>query len=160
MAKRRDHSKYYEATAKVDFTPIIDCVFNLVIFFMIVTDMTNRELEELTLPIASQAVSDKNPEKGRMIVNVMRDGKYRISRHEYTLDEVANQLYAFAEIHRDNTQRRLAEKPILIRCDYATDFKYVQEIMQKCADRKIGIWMIQLAASQPAPSSEKPSGGD
>ncbi len=54
---------------EVDMTPMIDLTFLLIIFFIIVNDMTQQELEDLKLPIAIQAGHD-DPPPGRPILNV------------------------------------------------------------------------------------------
>ena len=41
---------------EMDMTPMIDVVFLLIIFFMIITDLTQQDLEELKLPEARAAV--------------------------------------------------------------------------------------------------------
>ena len=46
-------------------TPMIDIVFNLVIFFLIVTDLTQKELENLVLPNAQKAKEDKGVSEAR-----------------------------------------------------------------------------------------------
>jgi len=128
-------------------TPMLDVVFNLIIFFMIVTDMTQQELEQLVLPKASEAVKDEGENiKKRMIINIEKDGKITIKRNVFTLDTLQKRLYEFAEQHRD--KEGLCDEPILIRADYNTDFEKIQAVMQRCADQKIKIWKIQLAAAQ------------
>jgi biopolymer transport protein ExbD len=37
-------------------TPMIDVTFQLLIFFMLVSDMSQSQIELLTLPIASKAI--------------------------------------------------------------------------------------------------------
>jgi biopolymer transport protein ExbD len=150
MARRKKKVKLDE---KIDLnmTPMLDVVFNLIIFFMIVTDMTQQELEQLTLPKASEAVKDEGENiKKRMIINIEKDGTIKIKRNEYTLDTLQKRLYEFAEQHRvkEGPEKGLCDEPILIRADYNTDFEHIQAVMQRCADQKIQIWKIQLAAAQ------------
>ena len=55
----------------LNLTPMIDIVFNLLVFFMVITDLTQKDLVELTLPIAYMAQEDKdNDEDDRIILNV------------------------------------------------------------------------------------------
>lgn len=54
-------------------TPMIDIVFQLVIFLMLVADFTQTELARVILPLADQAVPDEDPEKKRLIVNVVHE---------------------------------------------------------------------------------------
>ena len=52
-----------ETEMEMNMTPMIDVVFLLIIFFMIITDMTQQDLEELTLPMAATrpSVTAKSP---------------------------------------------------------------------------------------------------
>ena len=54
---------------EVDMTPMIDMTFLLIIFFIIVNDMSQKDLEELKLPIAMMAGHDEPPEN-RPVLNV------------------------------------------------------------------------------------------
>ena len=60
---------------EMDMTPMIDVVFQLIIFFILITDLTQSELEELKLPMAMNAVEDKpDPSIVRPVLNVLPDG--------------------------------------------------------------------------------------
>lgn len=66
MSRRRRKA---DTEMEVDMTPMIDMTFLLIIFFIIVNDMTKKDLEELKLPIAMEAGQDDPPEN-RQILNV------------------------------------------------------------------------------------------
>ena len=61
--------------ADMDMTPMIDCVFLLMIFFVLVIDLSQQDLEDLILPEAKRAVPDENPPEIRPIVNISQDGR-------------------------------------------------------------------------------------
>ncbi|MHC4823565.1 MAG: ExbD/TolR family protein [Planctomycetota bacterium] len=65
MSRRREADTEIE----IDMTPMIDMTFLLIIFFIIVNDMSKKDLEELKLPIAMEAGHDEPPER-RQILNV------------------------------------------------------------------------------------------
>lgn len=67
--KQRKKAPAYDLD--VNLTPMIDVVFNLIIFFMVITDMTQQDLEYLYLPKAEQATEDDGEETDRIIVNVI-----------------------------------------------------------------------------------------
>lgn len=52
-----------------DMTPMIDCVFQLIIFFMLVTDFANTQMERVMLPKATEAEEDKEPARKRLMIN-------------------------------------------------------------------------------------------
>ncbi len=78
---------------KPDLTPMIDIVFNLLIFFMVVTDLTQQELANLTLPLAHTSVQDKdNDEDDRIILNIDDKGQLLYKGKAISLDELGARL--------------------------------------------------------------------
>jgi len=56
-----------------DMTPMIDCVFQLIIFFMLTIDFANKQMERLTLPKATTSVEDKTPPEQRLMINLSHE---------------------------------------------------------------------------------------
>ncbi len=149
----------------MNMTPMIDVVFLLIIFFMIITDLTQKELEELTLPRAQSAVEDKpNPDEKRPIVNVLQDGKMIVRRvvvHDpedptkssfaalqaYLVDMVRQMKEA--PLNDQPGAKMVPDDPLLVRADEFTRFRYVQKIMEVCGMTGIQIWKIEIAAKTP-----------
>ncbi len=138
---------------KMDMTPMIDVVFLMIIFFMIVSDMSQQDLADITLPMAEQAVDDKT-EKGRMIVNIYPNGEIEIKKQKYpTLDDQAAisalRSYLASEVSKgEKDAQGLSERALLIRADKTTKFKEVQKVMRICGENGIQVYKVQLAAAQ------------
>ena len=47
-----------EQEMEMNMTPMIDVTFLLIIFLMVITDLTQQDLEDLQLPIAQNAQPD------------------------------------------------------------------------------------------------------
>jgi biopolymer transport protein ExbD len=157
-------------------TPMIDLTFLLIIFFIIVNDMTQQELEDLKLPIAQTAGHD-DPPKGRPILNVMDNGTIiwkgeklyypgivprgqdpiRTTRPDYYWYLAETMIVEWIPYMKtdfdENLQKTLPDDPILIRADRNTPFRYIQKIMEVCTREGIYIWKVQLAASEPEATS-------
>lgn len=105
---------------RFDMTPLIDCTFQLIVFFMLVTDMSARQNEELTLPAASRLVETEEPE---IVVNVLADRRVRVSGRTYS-DAALEALF-------ESVRPRLPGqgKPVLIRADRSARFEDVQKVM-------------------------------
>ena len=146
---------------KMNMTPMIEVVFLLIIFFMIITDLTQQELEDLQLPVAVQADPDKpNPKEWRPILNIDHNGEMEVSRkimynpeQDDGFRDMANWLKFVSEkMERkfdETAQRELPDEPLLIRADENTPFKFVQKVMEICGGQDISIWKLQLAAKEP-----------
>jgi biopolymer transport protein ExbD len=143
---------------ELNMTPMIDVVFNLIIFFMIVTDMTQKELEELTLPKSDKAVEDVGDEKDRrVIINIVRgpnfeqdqDVEIYIKRVKYDLDRLKEELFVQADVVRDMEHpSQPSEIFVLIRCDQDVRWREVQWVMQACADPAVRIYKLQFATKK------------
>ncbi|MCZ6597926.1 MAG: biopolymer transporter ExbD [Planctomycetota bacterium] len=151
---------------KMNMTPMIDVVFLLIIFFMIITDLTQQELEEIKLPVAQTCVPDE-PVQGvvRPIVNIDYTGKMVVMRETY-FDPETGDLKPLEGFLADQARRMPKEgldkdkpigptnppipsNPLLIRADKNTEFKYIQKLMELCGKKGIQIWKIELAAAEP-----------
>lgn len=135
-----------------DMTPMIDIVFQLIIFFMIVIDLSQKDLEDLVLPMSNMAVDD-DPEEGRLYVNINRKGEYILKRQKLDLNALESQLMLRVDQPRKDGEptrdaQGLATRPILIRCDQASEFKHVQKVMFICGKEGLKIWKVELAAGQ------------
>ena len=150
---------------EVDMTPMIDVVFLLIIFFMIITDMTQKELEDLELPKAENAVADKpNPDEFRPIINIKIDGTIWVKRQLYYDPENDDQYVKLRQWLSDVAKRMktdkwqgidLPDEPLLIRADMNTPFKYIQKVMEQCGVKDIQIWKVQLAAAETDKDKDK-----
>ncbi len=143
---------------EMNMTPMIDVVFLLIIFFMIITDMTQKELEDLKLPEAENAAPDEpDPDEFRPIINIKIDGTIWVKRQLYYNPEEDDQYQKLRAWLSDVAKRmkkepymgmQLPDEPLLIRADMNTPFKYIQKVMEQCGYQDIQIWKVQLAAAE------------
>jgi len=103
-----------------DMTPMIDCTFQLLIFFMLVTDMAAAPTEKMILPVAKAPIV-KEP---GLIVNVLPDGTIRIEGRTVK-DETLESIF---EDRRAKAQRG-SGYPVILRADRSTPFEHVQKVM-------------------------------
>ncbi len=138
-----------------DMTPMIDIVFQLVVFLMIANDMSRKEIEELALPDAVHGSEDKGiNEKRRVIVNLLSDDKggppiLKVRGEEMDLDRFKQYLAPEADILREQDSTRASELYVLIRADKKSRWQDVQWVMQAFADPKIKVYKLQFATTNP-----------
>ena len=140
---------------EINMTPMIDVVFLLIVFFMIVVDLTQQDLVLLQLPKSEMGEPDKKPEKNRITVNITwekdsQSSEIWVKRNTFTLDELKAWMYPIAR-SKINKKTKFSEIPVLIRCDRDAPFRMVQQVMQICADKDIQIYKVLLAASEDKP---------
>ena len=143
---------------KVNMTPMIDCTFLLLVFFMIVSEMSSLNLEAISLPYADQANRDTIPEGPMLTVNIKKDGArsghVRIMGRPYDKDKLAELIRKEAirsgrDIDPQHPQLRAHKLQVLVRCDRGAKYEMVQWVFDACS--RSGVYRTILAAS---PSTE------
>jgi biopolymer transport protein ExbD len=127
------------AEPKIDMTPMIDCVFLLLIFFMCAATMAKVDKSaEVNLPVASNAAEQKDP-KNRGTVNVLRPGM-RAKDGQAASDSkpfvIYGQLQSDEELQRV-IEKELKTKPDLrlyVRADRQVKFALIRRAMAACAN--------------------------
>jgi len=132
-----------ESRARLRMTPMIDIVFLLIIFFMCVAEMSKLEIESITLPEASQAREKPEPH-GRLTVNVMQNGVYRVNGETYSADDL-KRLVRREAIRKGLGPNGNSALPVRIRADAHVPYKYVQRVMTDCRAAKV--WMLSFGVS-------------
>lgn len=124
--------------ARFDMTPMMDIVFQLIAFFMIVATYVTREKVEVDLPLAVNAAIAEN-QQGRMLISISVDGQIWAGAQPVTLDELADQVRQWRGI--DDSSR------IVIRADRGNRYGLVKQVMKVCRDA--GIADIIFSSLQP-----------
>ena len=163
-----------ETDMEMDLTPMIDVVFLLIIFFMIITDLTQADLEELQLPVAHHATPDKpTPGEWRPVLNIPYDGRMVVKRdalYDPERDDANADPYKGVKLFLSDAANRMEKEhfnkeagtgpmipgeALLIRADATTPFKSVQKVMEFCGQKGVEIWKVQLAAAEEKAKDEK-----
>jgi biopolymer transport protein ExbD len=133
----RFRSKTSRVGNQMNITPMIDIVFLLIIFFMVVSRFQTLELEAVELPNASKESTSDLDKTTRMIINVLANGDIVISRQPYSIAQLDAK---FEEVCKLETRPE-----VLIRADRATAWPSVRDIMKMCIKRGIG--QVDVAVS-------------
>src|SRR5690242_1408381 len=113
----------------INLTPMIDIVFNLIIFFMVSTKFTEIERKvDLSVPGVGGAASLREATRAR-VINIYRDGTLSLDGHTVSLVELRARL---AEVHRQQP-----EAEVTVRGDGLTHYQNVAAVMTAC--RQAGI---------------------
>jgi len=125
--------------AKLSLTSMIDVVFLLIIFFMVVTELTKMEAEAISLPVATKGI-EEDPRPGRVVVNIRRNGVMVVQRREYSARQLRSLLHELSVRRRDVAG--LSELPVKIRADAHVEYKYVQRVMVQCMRERV--WKLSF----------------
>ena len=155
--------KIVQENVEMDMTPMIDCVFLLMIFFVLVIDLSQKNLEDLILPRAEFQEPDESPPQSRPIINVLQNGTVvyggqvffdptihgkNYKKIKQLLIDIRTKGLLTKQLHIvDKDGIQVIDEPILIRADKWTEWHYVGEIMKQCSQPEIAFWKVQLALS-------------
>ncbi|MGE9292024.1 MAG: ExbD/TolR family protein [Puniceicoccales bacterium] len=120
----------------MDITPMIDVVFLLIVFFMVVAAAVTQKVE-IIMPQADQSVVPEDNSR-RLEVTVVENGEAYIGMMPVTLDELSER------IRIDNQE--IPGFRVYVRADANTPHEYIQVIMKTCAEN--GVFDIIFATLQ------------
>lgn len=135
----------------MNLTPVIDIVFNLIIFFMLVTQIV---VDEIPLRMPGARTSEK-PEASRIqkyVINVDREGNVYLGAQmlgkgradgEGMFGTLLSELKAIKLKHTREGEE-FPDVQIKIRADRGTDWAYVQEVITRLSSA--GIPTVQTGA--------------
>src|SRR3954452_3986992 len=107
-----------KASSLLDLTPMIDMVFNLLIFFMVVTNFAQAERD---IPVQLPAGSEAMPLTARpkeIFISIDREGRYFAHSKQLSEQELAKLLVDAATNNPTN-------QTVIIRADKAAAWNHV-----------------------------------
>jgi biopolymer transport protein ExbD len=134
-------SHFEEATAEPNLTPILDMVFQLITFFMLVVNFKSAQLDmNLTLPVvASARPVDTGGPQDLLVLNINRDGQLTVYNTPKDIESyIAGEAHSsFLAAKRANPALEPGDElptTIVVRADKATPFRLLNRIIQVCQD--------------------------
>jgi biopolymer transport protein ExbD len=127
-----------KALGLLDLTPMMDMVFNLLIFFMVVSQFANEERDlKVQLPDGSQAMP-LTAKPREIFVNIDKDGRYFVRSQQVTF-EALGQLLMQAALNNP------ASQSVVIRADRRAAWDHVAAAMRLCNQAGIRDYSAALA---------------
>ncbi len=126
----------------IDMTPMIDCVFQLLLFFMVASrfdeesKVSGEGALDAHLPDAVAAMPMVMRPK-EMIVNVNSRGEFYVGGEMHSEAQLGMRLQR-AEINNPGNQ------PVVIRGDERSDWKYIARVMSLCNQAKIRDYRVAV----------------
>ena len=130
------------ALALLDLTPMIDMVFNLLLYFMVVSHFANEERTlKVELPTGSM-VMPLTAKPKELFVNIDQTGRYYIGARRLDERELARYLRQAAIDNPTN-------QTVVIRGDKRCPWDFVATAMRLCNEAGIRDYSASLSAEQP-----------
>lgn len=133
----------FDEEPQIDLTPLIDCLFMLIIFFVL-TMTFSRPVLEIVLPEAVHA--EASGKRDEILLNVKSDGTFWLDQErQVTLDELASELDA-------NPQKLLN-----IYMDKGADFGVFVSVLDVAKDKREGRFVISTKQEDAAENVQESS---
>lgn len=125
-----------------NMTPMVDVVFLLIIFFVLVAQITSSERLELELPSLAEEGLAETPRGQRLVINIAPDGRRRFASDDYSagaagLTDLGAALRA--------ALRREPNSEVLVRAAGAASYEQVQPVLRLCSET--GVRRVHIVAS-------------
>ena len=129
----------YRAAAKYGFnmTPMIDVVFQLIIFFLVASHLArNESLMPLQLPTAKSGEEDTDFETPRITINVKPDGTLWMTGQPIAPDRLVDTFRELRNKEGDNLE-------VSSRGSRQAAYRHAEPVMWACT--QAGIWNVTYA---------------
>lgn len=137
-------SQFGSERTGIQLAPMIDVVFLLLIFFIVLWNYARFETEiDISVPAAS---AGENPERtiGEIIVNVNKEGAITIEGIERSEEETLEMFRNIVAAYPDQA--------LILRGDKEASFDHIVKVLNLC--KEANIWNISFATAQPENTQE------
>jgi len=131
----------------LNMTPMIDVVFQLIIFFVCTADMQQKSIDEsikLAMAPHGKPVEQKDPRE--VVIEVDGKGRISVARTYMSSDYLYTIMRKTVADHGQST-------PVVIHGDGLTKHEAVKSVMDACT--RAGIWKVKFAAVKEAAETAK-----
>ncbi len=130
----RINSKHSGAMAEADLTPMIDMVFQLIAFFMVLINFSQSEQnDKVMLPVSELAKPVDTPIEFPIIVHLTSDGTVVIGGDEIALETLRTRMAPEIDLLKLGG-KTAQDANIIIRAHETSAGGRVQDLINRCQD--------------------------
>jgi len=139
-----------------NFTPVIDIVFDLLIFFVLTAQFSVLQYEDVTLPVSTTGEIKDYAEFHNVVINVVHpdDPAIMVLGDTLTYPELVGALTDM----RKKSESEGAKMNVILRSDADIPFEKVALVMLAAGNAEIPGWWMQVDISEGSKAAVTPSG--
>jgi biopolymer transport protein ExbD len=150
-------------SVEINMTPMIDIVFQLLIFFMLVSEVSQLDGAKMALPYASASSTDfKVDQQFKMVTvciektgNIPGVGRLTVQGKEHNEKSLAQLIQSQAQLAGyEDTVKRISNLKVRIRADREARYKSIQRVFEACQANMV--YKTEVMAS-PSPTRDDPT---
>jgi len=146
MAKLKSVSRFSTFSGRINLVPMIDIVFQLLVFFMVASHLATVERDPVSLPQPAHSLARDKPLENRMIINLIADSSGHIAKIKANSDLVRDREALVDLLLRNGPRLQAKNGSVVIRADKGMHFSEIEQILQAVANA--GISSVHVAAEQ------------
>lgn len=153
MAFRRSAIK-----VEPDLTPMLDLTFNLMTFFIMVSNLSQEVYDQrIRLPVAGSASPITDSSQDKLVLNLDSDGRLLINNKVLGTQEALKEIEFQAELARlnlraaggDTTSGEPLPTTVILRADQSTPFSEVFAIITACQSQGFTRFDLRAISQNP-----------
>ena len=119
-------------TCVIDMVPLVNCVFLLLLFFLLTSNFVSQPGIKINLP---KAVTSEVVQENTIVITITSDNRFYLNEMPVTLLELKSKL-----------EKASIAEPVLIKADRDVTLSKVVNIWDFC--RALGIKQVNIATNQ------------
>ncbi len=139
----RTHRKRPRAALMVNMTPLIDVVFLIIIFFIIMINFSEMHLKNVNLPRADESKESIFEKRSKIHLTIKSQDEIFLERKKVTLENLADILKRKLANPKDTT--------VQLRADENVTYDVIKKIMIKAALTHINKIEFSTCIEEPIP---------
>jgi biopolymer transport protein ExbD len=143
----RAHRKRPWAELVVNMTPLIDVVFLIIIFFIIMINFSERHIRNVALPNADEAEKSQIEQRFKIPLTIKSKEVIFLERTKVSLDDLAARL-ASGIVNKEIVT-------IQVRADESVPYEVIKEVMIKMAQVNISKIEFSTYRDEPTPLTKE-----
>lgn len=129
--------------SQLNIIPLIDVVFQLLVFFMVVSQVVSVEQEEMRLPSPADSQAREKHHADRLIVNLLANTSGRIDRITVNGQVIADLPALVDLLLRQKSTFVLGKTPVILRADKSLHFDQIEPVLKAMSNA--GVADVEIA---------------